>query len=548
MADPKDLNPLVDISVHAARGCHRQPHLSVPSGGFARHGGPRSADRPKGRVVERGLGIDRIIYLASAVFFNIALSRGAVADACADAKDAVKDIPTFNECINVCQKGKKTVIADTVQCLPPGCKITLTMSPQSAQAACTLATCQLPRVILDCPSKKFKHAAPLRPSYLLCPMDSEGAEKPPVFGMNHVELGQDLKKDDPTTPMFMADIAVDPGKDYTGTMYTKKLEDIISVPTGMKLFKDSQKCARCHDQPKMSTAKIGDVEALLSLQISPIGIFGGNPPPKGDNPPEELAPYIIDTQDPNLDAMRMDKIKKLKAAGTNLPYKGSDGKVLKPQTLTDICECINADERDGKKIEQQAMDKANLPKNQAATIIRGRQFQPLNKGPFEGVLLKLCNALKDYQTARSCGKDPTPTGNAMACFGVLGGGKFLSQTGAVSELSLDLSGNAEVTNPDSFTFTNFDGGASAFDYLTRTRIDPIIFSSLSATSSANGDVRVTGIGVGTVKGARVNIVLDATSVGGVATFSITDIASGDVLMGGTGEAGLAGLELTSSGP
>jgi hypothetical protein len=298
------------------------------------------------------------------------------------------------------------------------------------------------------------------------------------------------------------------------------------------------------------------------LQISPIGISVGSEP-EGENPPEQLAPYIIDTQDPNLDAMREKKIKELKDAGLKIPYvyfivtgtafkrKAPDAekKDLKPEGLDKVCKCIKNDNASGKmQIMKEAMNLNNLPRNQKGTVIRGRQFQPLNDGPFEGVLMKLCDALKDYQERRSCIKDPSPSGLATACVGVLGGGKFLSQTDAVSELSLDLSGNAEQTSAGSFTFTNFDGEASAFDYLTRTLIDPIILSSLSATSSDNGDVTVTGVGVGTINGASVEIELDAASVGGVVTFSITDIASGGVLMGGTGETGLAGVEITSSGP
>src|SRR5262245_38926892 len=49
----------------------------------------------------------------------------------------VKDIPTFVECLNdKIAAGQDATVADTVQCLPPGCRITLTMSSSSAQPAC----------------------------------------------------------------------------------------------------------------------------------------------------------------------------------------------------------------------------------------------------------------------------------------------------------------------------------------------------------------------------------------------------------------------------
>jgi hypothetical protein len=71
----------------------------------------------------------------------LAVPQSARADACTDAQAAVKDLLTFNTCINTCLNGKMSSTADAVQCLPKKCTLTLTMSPQSAQAACTLASC-----------------------------------------------------------------------------------------------------------------------------------------------------------------------------------------------------------------------------------------------------------------------------------------------------------------------------------------------------------------------------------------------------------------------
>jgi hypothetical protein len=454
------------------------------------------------------IGLRLIACVGLTVFSSLTLTRGAIADACSDAQAAVKDISSFNDCINTCQGGKATDTSNTVQCLPAGCKVTLTMSPDSAQAACTLGGCQLPRVILDCSSKTDKTLPPFRPSYLLCPKDSKRAGN--QFGNDRIEIGQD-KDNKAQSVMFMADIPVPPGQNYAKLM----LQDILSQ------FKNTKGCNSCHDAPNPRTAKIMGIDGELSQPISPIGESQEN---------TQLAPYVIDTQDGNLQKMADAKIEQLKKDKPDLkiPPLGTDGKPIKKQKLPEICDCIIADNADGMNIAKQA---------------RGTGEPALN----EALLVNLCNALKDYQTKRSCGKDPPDSVAPMACLGVLGGGKFLSASSAVSWLSLDLSGNAAMESVNSFTFTNFDGGASAFAYLTHTLIDPIVLSSLSGTASTNGDVTVTGTGVATVNGATLEIELDAASTNGIVTFSITDLASGKQLAGGTGEDGLAGLELTSTG-
>ena len=124
----------------------------------------------------------------------------------------VKTIDDFVACVNDRLKGKQDAsVADTVQCLPPKCCITLTMSQRSAQAACTLGgdgdpepVCQLPRVLIECPGPPK-----LMPSYLLCPVGSEtGPEGMQVRGSNRVEVGQAV---DDQGNMRMADIPINPG-------------------------------------------------------------------------------------------------------------------------------------------------------------------------------------------------------------------------------------------------------------------------------------------------------------------------------------------------
>jgi hypothetical protein len=75
--------------------------------------------------------------------------------------------------------------------------VTVTMSPHSAQCACTLGGCQLPRLIFDCPGLQNGPGPPkdglrFRPSFLLCPVDSVDAGG--SFGIDRIEIGQDNEK------------------------------------------------------------------------------------------------------------------------------------------------------------------------------------------------------------------------------------------------------------------------------------------------------------------------------------------------------------------
>ena len=101
------------------------------------------------------------------------------------------------------------------------------MSYQSAQAACTVAGCQLPRVIFDCPGPKDQNGRDqglrLRPSFLLCPLNSRpspddvlaGADD--EYGINRIEMGEDTTRvdvDKEAGRMRMADIPIHPGANY----------------------------------------------------------------------------------------------------------------------------------------------------------------------------------------------------------------------------------------------------------------------------------------------------------------------------------------------
>jgi hypothetical protein len=261
----------------------------------------------------------------------------------------VKDIKTFVACLNMIKRANGT-IADAAKCVPPCCNFVVTMSPKSAQAACELGGCKLPRVIFDCPGpsggKRF------RPSFLLCPIDSKGAGD--QFGTDRTELGEDV---DDKGNMKMADVPAPPGT----TDFTKITEgDVLSKADQASGTKGCN--AGCHNEP--ATGNDPDNNEL-SDPIDPFGKFNGM----------DLAPFIIDTDEP--------------------------GKTVPPNvkmSLAKICKCI-------KKNQDKIKQAANDP-----TVVK----TPGDRNPNLDVqiLLKLCRKLKHKIPRKPCGTPrdtPTPT-------------------------------------------------------------------------------------------------------------------------------------------
>lgn len=241
-----------------------------------------SVKRPRAlRVVRSSRVLHAVIALATVFGIGRPLALAAP-----DASK-VNDIATFVMCLNMitpAQGQGRGSVADTLQCIPPGCNFTLTMSDQSAQAACTLAGCQLPRVILSCPGpaagKRF------RPSFLLCPTDSKAAGG--QFGVDRVELGEDV--DNQGSMLKMADVPLPPGM----TDFTQFTANGVLSRTGQG---NSKGCNSCH-----TSAGADNAGNELSQPIDPF-----------DSPNA-----IIDTNEP--------------------------GKMVDParkKTLTEICRCIN---------------------------------------------------------------------------------------------------------------------------------------------------------------------------------------------------------------
>jgi len=157
--------------------------------------------------------------IAAAILLGLAGPRAGRADACSDAKAAVNSIETFTTCLNACMGAGNKDVSDAVQCLPSKCTVTVTMSPQSAQRACTLGGCQLPRIIFDCPGPSDGRR--LRPSFLFCPVNSKDDDG--NFGIDRIEIGEDnVKLPRPvrntfatsTFDMKMADVPIRPGQPW----------------------------------------------------------------------------------------------------------------------------------------------------------------------------------------------------------------------------------------------------------------------------------------------------------------------------------------------
>ena len=82
------------------------------------------------------------VLMAGLVVLKLA-PRAHASDACSEARQQTHTIGSFINCLNLCLGPKQKVdVSSAVQCLPDGCFVTVTMSPQSAQRACSLGGCR----------------------------------------------------------------------------------------------------------------------------------------------------------------------------------------------------------------------------------------------------------------------------------------------------------------------------------------------------------------------------------------------------------------------
>ena len=401
----------------------------------------------------------------------------------ADRNDS-KTIATFVKCLNDTKKAKANV-ADVIEaCIPDKCKMTLTMSQQSAQKACTLAGCKLPRVIFECdgPEASLK----FRPSLLMCPTDSKFNGE---FGVNRIEAGEETKnpKDASETVMRMADINVPPDTDLTRI----DPKEVTSKGAGKGTNKN---CNMCHSGGALDLTPEGD---LLSRLIDPRRFKA-----------KDLSEFI-----------------------------------LKNDEIAGICTCIK-DNKD--KIAMEAMNEDIARKLGEGNVVPAPAgVLVANPKPDMDVLVAMCESVAAYGQRKACGKTPGIPG--LACSAVQGGGKFLNANAAVSTLRMDLSGDAVIDNPGSVRFVNPRGDLTAYNYQTRALITSVALSSLTGTSSAGNleagaALEFSGVGTALVitpfapKGVPTSITFAATKIGSWISFSLRN-SGGAVLAGGAGEPG-----------
>jgi hypothetical protein len=158
----------------------------------------------------------------------------------------VKDLATFVACLNKESKGND--VSSAVACIPDGCGVILTKSAGSAQAACTIGECVLPRVIFRCEGPPV-----FMPSFLLCPKGSV-SEGDKVAGVNRVETAEVVTTD--PFAMEMADIPI--LKDNPGFA----IKDVVSVKNSKGCNSDN-----CHAEGAGNKAPNGGLP--LSAELTP---------------------------------------------------------------------------------------------------------------------------------------------------------------------------------------------------------------------------------------------------------------------------------------
>jgi hypothetical protein len=179
---------------------------------------------------------------------------------------SIKDLVA---CLNekLVNKGNVDMSRAVEDCMPQGCKITVSMSTASAQPACNIANTQLPRVYFNCPG-----ASPglrFRPTFTLCPNDA-----------HRIEVGEDVSPIVPlaAVPMQMANILIP-----TSQPMVHELSDYLNTPN------NNLRCTRCHGNA--SPGITGDAP-LLSSPFDPFTVQRRN-----------LLPFVIYSTEPTRKAL-----------------------------------------------------------------------------------------------------------------------------------------------------------------------------------------------------------------------------------------------------
>lgn len=454
----------------------------------------------------------KILFRIVAASFLLATALSAAGQQ--DPAANVKDIPSFVACMNNnVKEGANANISNAVMCVPKGCMVYVTMSQASAQASCNLGSCQLPRVIFDCPGP----AADLRfrPSFLLCPIDSNQDGEHP-FGTDRIEIGEDITPvEGDTGNMKMADMAIAPNKPYMP-------QTAASVTSTVG---NNKNCNACHISKTPADAKNGD--PIISEAIHP---FSKSCAAQG----VDVSEYVIDTNDPSEIAKPGD----VKVGGVQ----------VQAQKLADVCKCIMNNQN---AIKNDANNLTKIEENFPSFDTEAKQKAAANPNLDPATLLALCNNLSSYNDNRACGKAMDSDGKVLPCAEVDGGGKFLDNPpvdDAVSTVVFELSGQAEVSSSTSssttYTWVNTGGSISGFAFKTFNSIASVQVTTLTATSFTSGDLQISGTGTAMVNGSAQSVLFNFNFIGGVTSYTIESMSTLTPLAFGVGESGRAGIALS----
>ena len=453
----------------------------------------------RSRALGSAAPIPRIGVLAATLAAPLMLG-----DMCAPADtlpDDVRTIEGFVQCLNNRAVGGD--ITDAVQCLPPGCTMTLTRSEGSAQPACSVGGCDLPRVLLNCPGPPQ-----FQPSFSLCVSNG---------GLNRVEIGETANDDG---DMRMGDVTVGPNYQVTDPA------EAVSKVTGEN--SDSDDCWTCHQH---AATPVGQ-EALSSPQ--PYQIFG--------------VACVLQTDEP---------CKEADAGNCN-----ESGQVT-AQSLDDICNCLTQHvHQDGNPLDTEEGRRAEalcqkLVDYQNTRGICGSEGMPAPYGPDCADHDANCSpydggATVEASTGYTCQEveaDVWQCVSTRSCvdYHMEGGGKFLNESG-VSFVRADVSGRTGVNGDGEVC--DYDGilaTIETFNHASNALTNTVVLDKFVATDLGGGDFGAQCDGTAMVNGGGpVDITIDASKSSGVVSFTLDDIDTPVNLAGATGETGRADLSLTTT--
>lgn len=194
-------------------------------------------------------------------------------------------IPGFVSCINNNNKGFD-IVRTVNNCLPAGCKLTVTMSAESTQPACktgALTNNQLPRIILNCPGTAA--GVRFRPTFALCSSDNQQLK---------IEVGEEVGyKASPTNSMTMGELQYGAGGAFPANPFT--LTEVLNQKT-MANQAGTLECQNCHGAGGMikpATLPVQTLTAILGGPVDPFGYILRRP----------LTPNVINTTEPNRTAL-----------------------------------------------------------------------------------------------------------------------------------------------------------------------------------------------------------------------------------------------------